>query len=61
MYSINKVHFYDKYIPISDFCVIKNESLFIVKYVLMLEMQDVFENMRCLDLSNTTILSPFAM
>ena len=33
----------------------------IVKSVLILKTQDVFESTRCLDLSNATVLSPFAM
>ena len=43
------------------FFAIKTESLSIVKCGLILKMQDVFENTRCLDLSNATILSLFAM
>ena len=50
MYSINKVHFYNNYIPLSDFFTITKWALSIVKYVFILKTQDVFENTRCLDL-----------
>ena len=43
------------------FFTIKKEPLSIVKYILILKTQDVFENTRCLDLSNATVLSLFAM
>ena len=60
-HSINKVHFYINYIPQSDFSTIKIEALWNVKSVLILKTQDVFENTRCLDLNNATVLSLFAM
>jgi len=61
MYSVNKVHFYINYIPLSYLFAITNEPLSIVKYILILKTQDMFENTRCLDLSNATELSQFAM
>ena len=61
MYSVNKVHFYINYIPLSYLFAITNEPLSIVKSILILKTQDIFENTRCLDLNNATVLSLFAM
>ena len=58
MYSVNKVHFYINYIPLCYLFAITNEPLSIVKSIFDVDM---FENTRCLDLSNATVLSPFAM
>ena len=54
MYSINKVHFYNNYIPLTDVLRKQNELISIVKYVLILKTQYVFENTQCLDLRNAT-------
>ena len=61
MYSVNRVHFYFNFIPLSYLFAITTEPLSIVKSILILKTQDMLENTRCLDLSNATALSLFAM
>ena len=61
MCSMNKVHLFKLNLPKSLVLRGENEPIAFFKSFVILKTQNVFENMQCLDLSNTIMLSPFAM